>query len=72
MTKTLNTALAIAVLAGSAMFASASASQAGYYGGGYGGGYGYNNHYYQPSCFYKKIKVWGYYGYHWKTVKVCH
>ncbi len=72
MTKTLNTALAVAVLAGSAMFASASASQAGYYGGGYGGGYGYNNHYYQPACFYKKIKVWGYYGYHWKTVKVCH
>ncbi len=54
------------------MFASASASQAGYYGGGYGGGYGYNNHYYQPACFYKKIKVWGYYGYHWKTIKVCH
>ena len=70
--KTLSTALAVAVISGSAMFASTAQSSAGgYYGGGYYGG-GYSNYYYQPVCHWKKIKVWGYYGYHWKKVRVCH
>ena len=67
MKKTIASALTVAVLAGSAMFASTSASQAGYYGGHYG----YNNYYGGYHCFYKKVKVWGYYGYHWKRIKVC-
>ncbi len=66
MKKTLSTAVAVAVLSGSAMFATSSASQAHGYKH-----YGYSNYYYQPYCFYKKIKVWGYYGYHWKRIKVC-
>ena len=71
--KTVTTALTVAVLAGSAMFASTAASNAGgyygggYYGGGHGYGYGYAKH-----CFYKKVKVHGYYGWHWKRIKVCH
>ena len=70
MKKTLATALTVAVLAGSATFATTNASQAGYYGGHYGGyGYGYK---FRRHCFYKKIKVWGYYGYHWKKIRVCH
>ncbi len=66
MKKTLSTAIAVAVLAGSAMLATSSVSQAHGYKH-----YGYSNYYYQPHCFYKKIKVWGYYGYHWKRIKVC-
>ena len=67
--KTLTAAFAVAVIGTSAMIATPSASQAGgYYGGGY----------YQPvfnygyHCYWKKIKVWGPYGYFWKKVRVCH
>jgi len=80
--KTVSAALTAAVIAGSALIATTGASFAGGYGGyGYGGGYGYNhgyNHrqtyrtgYYQPRCFYKKVKVHGYYGWHWERVRVC-
>ena len=40
-----------------------------YYGGGHYGG-GYYNHY-RPHCWWTKRKVWGYYGWHWKKVRVC-
>ena len=68
--KTLAAALTVATLTGSALFASTTASQAGYYGGGYGGYYGggYGGGYH---CFYKKVKVHGYYGWHWKKIRVC-
>jgi hypothetical protein len=69
MKKTLATALTVAVLAGSAFATSTTQSQAGYYGGHYGGGYGYV---YTPKCFWKKVKVHGYYGWHWKKIRVCH
>ncbi len=69
MKKTLATALTVAVLAGSAFATSTTQSQAGYYGGHYGGGYGYV---YAPKCFWKKVKVHGYYGWHWKKIRVCH
>ena len=64
--KTLATALTVAVIGTSAIAASTTNSQAGYYGGYYGGGYGYHH------CYWKKIKVRGYYGYFWKKIKVCH
>ena len=72
MKKTIAAALTVAVLATSATFATTNASQAGYYGGyhkGYGYGYGYK---FRKHCYWKKIKVWGYYGYHWKKIRVCH
>ena len=50
---------------------SAQSASAGYYGySGYN--HGYVQHYYQPACFIKKVKVWGHYGYHWKKIRVCH
>lgn len=70
MKKTLAAALTVAVIGASAMFATTSNSQAGYYGGGYYGGY--NQSYYGGHCYWKKIRVWGHYGYHWKTIRVCH
>jgi len=63
--KTLTAAIAVATISGSALFASSAPSQAGYYGYGYQGGY------HQPKCYYKKIKVWDYYGWHWEKVQVC-
>lgn len=64
---TLAAALTVAVLASSAMFASTTPSLAGgYYGGHYGG------YVHQVHCYYKKVKVWTYYGWRWKHVKVCH
>lgn len=66
MKNTVAAALTIAVLAASAILATSAPSQAGYYGGHYG-----HNHGYRHNCFYKRIKVWGYYGYHWKRVRVC-
>ena len=66
--KTLAAALTVATLTGSALFATTTASQAGYYGGGYGGYYGGG---YVQHCFYKKVKVRGYYGWHWKRIRVC-
>ena len=71
--KTLTAAIAVAAISGSALLATSTASQAGYYGGGYGYNGGYHGGYsYAPSCFYKKVKVHGYYGWHWKRVRVCH
>jgi len=67
MKKTLAAALTVAVLSASALAVTATSSQAGYYGG-YHGGYHYS---YKP-CFYQKVRVWGHYGYYWKTIKVCH
>ncbi|MGI9401255.1 MAG: hypothetical protein ACR2O0_08385 [Rhizobiaceae bacterium] len=69
--KTITAALAVAVIGTSAMVASTSNSQAGGYYGGHGGHYG---HVYYPRhhCYWKKIKVWGHYGYFWKKIKVCH
>lgn len=66
MKNTLAAVLTIAVLAASATLATTTPSRAGYYGGQYGYGHGYRH-----KCFYKRIKVWGYYGYHWKRVRVC-
>ena len=69
--KTLTAALAIAAISGSALLSTASASQAGYHGGygyGHGYGYGYRGGYH---CFTRKVKVHGYYGWHWKRIKVC-
>lgn len=60
-------ALTVAVLAGSAMFATTNISQAGGYYGGY-----YNHHYTPVHCYYKKVKVWTHYGWRWKRIKVCH
>ncbi len=82
ISKTIAGAVTAAIIAGSALVATTGASFAGGYGynGGYGG-YGYNhgyNHrksyhtgYYQPRCFYKKVKYHDYYGWHWKRVRVC-
>ena len=69
MKKTVTAALAVAVLSASAMFATTAPSNAGYWGG-----YGYYKPYYgyKHHCYYKKVKVWGYYGYFWKRIKVCH
>ena len=67
--KTLTAALTVAVLGTSAIVASTSASQAGY---GYGYGHNWGHNYgYGYKCHYKRIKVWGHYGYYWKTIKVC-
>lgn len=67
---TFTAALTVAVLAGSAMFATTNTSQAGGYYGGYGG---YYKHHYTPvHCYYKKVKVWTHYGWRWKRIKVCH
>ena len=71
--KTLTTILTVAAISSSAMFATATASNAGGYYGGYYGGYG--KHYgwgYHKKCFYKKVKVHGYYGWHWKKIRICH
>ena len=66
--KTITAALAVAVISTSAMMVTATNSQAGgYYNGG-----GYGHVYYPHHCYWKKIKVWGYYGYFWKKIKVCH
>ena len=65
--KTLTAAIAVATISGAALFSTASASQAGYYGGG---GY-YGGYHYAPSCYTKKVKVWGYYGWTWQRVRVC-
>ena len=69
MKKTLATALTIAVLATSTIATSTTNSQAGYYGGRCGGGHGYV---YAPKCYWQSIKVHGYYGWHWKKIRVCH
>ena len=71
--KTLTAALTFAVLSGSALVASTASSEAGYYGGGYGGGYGgyYGGGYGGYHCYTRKIRVYGYYGYHWKRIRVC-
>ncbi|MEZ5873134.1 MAG: hypothetical protein R3D32_15085 [Nitratireductor sp.] len=78
--KSLSTAVAVAVLAGSAMLGATSASQAGGYGyNGHYNGYhaqtyysGYNNYYYEPQCYTKKVKFWDYYGnLRVKRVRVC-
>jgi hypothetical protein len=65
--KTLSTAIAVAVISGSAIFASSAPSNATYYGF-YGG---YNNYYYEPVCFYTWKKVWTYYGLKKIRVQVC-
>ncbi len=74
-------AVAIAVLSGSALVSTTATSQAGGYG--YNNHHGYNNHgynnygykysynHYQPRCFWTKVKVHGYNGWHWEKVKVC-
>ncbi len=75
-------AIAIAVLSTSALVTTTASSQAGGYGhkqhhgynnhgyNGYGhGNYGYT--YYKPHCFWTKVKVHGYNGWHWEKVKVC-
>lgn len=67
--KSLAAALTVATISGSALVAGTSVSQAGYYGG-YSG---YRGHYdYQPTCYYKRVRVHGYYGWTWKKVRVCH
>ena len=70
MRKTLSAAIAVAVIGASAMAMTTTNSQAGYYGGYHGGYHGYN-YGYKHHCFYKKVKVWGHYGYFWKRIKVC-
>ncbi len=66
--KTLAATLTAAVLAGSALVATSAPASAH----GYGHRHHYNNYYYQPYCFYKKVKVWDYYGgYFWKRIRVC-
>ena len=66
---TLTAAMAVAVLASSALFATTSASEAHKRHKRHDNSYGYS--YYQPHCFWKEVKVWDHYGYHWETVKVC-
>ena len=67
--KTVATALALATISGSALVATTGASQAGYYGS-YGG---YRTYYdYQPSCYFKRVRVQSYYGWTWKKVRVCY
>lgn len=79
MRKAFATALTVAVLGTSALAATSSASQAGHYGYRYHGPV-YSHGYYKPAhgyyygyrkCWYKKVKVWGHYGYRWKKIKVC-
>ena len=79
MRKVFATALTVAVLGTSAFAATTSASQAGYHGyryhapvyhhGHYKRAHGY--HYGYRKCWWKKVKVWGHYGYRWKKIKVC-
>jgi hypothetical protein len=79
--KTITTALTVAVLGASAMMATTVSSEAGFHGGkghhnkhhnrhrhlghGYGHDFGYGY------CYWKKIKVWDYYGFHWEKVRIC-
>lgn len=75
--KTLSAALALSVLAGSALVATSTPSLAG---GKHFHGYkhhkiyrpAYGHGYYPGHCFYKKIKVHGHYGWHWKKIRVCY
>lgn len=78
--KSMTAALALSVLAGSALVATTAPSLAGgkhFHGHHkhhkihrhvYGYGYGYH----PGGCFIKKVKVHGYYGWHWKKVRVCY
>jgi hypothetical protein len=79
---TITAAFAVAVISSGTLLAATTSSQAGGYHGGYKGGYGggYNSGYhhnynyqyvYQPRCFWTKVKVWDYHGWHWEKVKVC-
>jgi hypothetical protein len=65
--KTLSTALAVAVISGSAIFASSAPSNATYYG--YYNDYGYS--YYEPVCFYTWKRIWTYYGFRKIKVQIC-
>ena len=69
MKKTIAAALTLAVLGASALTITTNNAQAGYYGGYYGG---YHGGYAYKPCHYQKVRVWGHYGYYWKTIKVCH
>jgi hypothetical protein len=66
--KTFAATLTAAILSSAALMGSVQTASAGYYG--YNSGY--SQYHYTPTCFYKKVKVWGYYGYQWKRVRVCH
>ncbi len=63
--KTLSTAVAVAVISGSALFATTAPSNAHYYG--------YSNYYsyYEPVCFYTWKRVWTYYGFRKIKVQIC-
>ena len=83
---TLRAGLALALIAGTALAAGSAPAMAGgkhfkkhghhfkghHYKGHYYKGHHYYGHGYYPAhCFTKKVKVHGYYGWHWKKVRVC-
>ncbi len=69
--KTIQTGMAVLVIAGAGAAASISQASAGGYGHGHSHGHNYNNSY-NYHCFYKKVWRKNYYGhYYQKTIKVC-
>jgi hypothetical protein len=73
---TIAAAFTVAAISSGTLLAATTSSQAGGYYGGYHGGHGYNHNYnyqyvYKPRCYWTKVKVWDYYGWHWEKVKVC-
>jgi len=73
--KTLSAALAVAVLSTAALTATAAPSLAGHkHHGHHGHHFKHKFKYkyvYNDYCFWKKVKVYGHYGWHWEKVWVC-